>query len=273
MLSKPNSDLNLNVPGSGALKPDTSLPTIPDGVRRIEVSLQGEIVAFATPCHSGNVCLEYMRSMASTYHRLASMGVQPIILTVANDSMVTKARNVLVSLFLDSPAQRLFFIDSDMGWDADECISLIAAMKHTDKDIVAVAGPRKMDTPSFCTMLKNPLTVCPETDMAEAETVGTGFICIHRRVIEKMIEADPDDWFMEFQTKLKTYNIFDTLVEDKTFWSEDYMFCRRAKKLGFKVWVDPRYALTHVGVKAWNGKLADGLKAIGEYFPPVKPLD
>ena len=40
--------------------------------------------------------------------------------------------------------------------------------------------------------------------------------------------------------------------------SEDWAFCDRARKLGFKVWLDPSIFINHVGEYSWN--LADAIR-------------
>jgi GT2 family glycosyltransferase len=34
---------------------------------------------------------------------------------------------------------------------------------------------------------------------------------------------------------------------------EDYLFCDRARELGFEVWVDPSIELGHMGVQEYKG--------------------
>jgi hypothetical protein len=38
--------------------------------------------------------------------------------------------------------------------------------------------------------------------------------------------------------------------------SEDYYFSRLAQNLGFKIWLDPRISLVHMGTYAFNGDVS-----------------
>src|SRR5690242_14573405 len=57
------------------------------------------------------------------------------------------ARNAATAEFLNSPANRLLFIDSDMIWKPDDVIRLLAM--STVMDIVTVAYPGRSDPPTF----------------------------------------------------------------------------------------------------------------------------
>ena len=51
---------------------------------------------------------------------------------------VTRARNILSAMFMESTASHLFFIDADIEFDVD---SILRALAY-DKDIVIVAYPK-----------------------------------------------------------------------------------------------------------------------------------
>jgi hypothetical protein len=228
------------------------------------VSIHGMRVAISTPCYAGKFDEPYVRSLALTLPRLLGAGINYCLSTVPNESLIGKARNALVHRFLKSECTHLWFIDSDMGWNPDQVLRLFAS----GKDVVGAAGPRKMEEPSFCALLEHPLTVCPKTGMYKATAVGTGCIVIARRVFEHMMDCDPDNWYMDYSTKEKTYNFFDTQVHQRNFWSEDYSFCARWSSLQGEIWVDPMFTLEHVGQKTYKGALADVFKNYGNYFMP-----
>ena len=48
---------------------------------------------------------------------------------------------------------------------------------------------------------------------------------------------------------------FDTVIDpdSKRYLSEDYMFCRYARKAGMKVWVCPWIKLQHIGNYTFKG--------------------
>ena len=40
----------------------------------------------------------------------------------------------------------------------------------------------------------------------------------------------------------------ENLTREGEFWGEDYVFCRRARQAGFKIWIDPSIKLDHAGI-------------------------
>jgi hypothetical protein len=47
---------------------------------------------------------------------------------------------------------------------------------------------------------------------------------------------------------------------DHQYFTEDYVFCRRFRAIGGKVWVDPILELDHTGTKVFRGCLFDYLQ-------------
>jgi hypothetical protein len=95
----------------------------------------------------------------------------------------------------------------------------------------------------------------------ECEHVTTGFMCIKREVIEKLIRGSE---YLEYNVpdaktdvRLVRYKIFDTGISPSTneLLGEDYWFCERAREAGFKVWLQPDVQLTHTGTYVFRGSL------------------
>jgi hypothetical protein len=96
--------------------------------------------------------------------------------------------------------------------------------------------------------------------MVKAQAVGTGCIVIARRVLEHMIEQYPDNWYYDYATGEKVYQLFETHIDERhNFWSEDYTFCKKWTKLGGEIWIDPHIELDHVGPNVWTGSLQEGV--------------
>jgi hypothetical protein len=73
---------------------------------------------------------------------------------------------------------------------------------------------------------------------------------IERKVIEALSEKRKHLFFLPKEAKpgaQKLQVIFERMMVEGRRWSGDLNFCREARLLGFKIWVDP-------GVKVWHHK-------------------
>lgn len=220
-------------------------------------------VFIATPAHSGEVTTAYTYSLCSSISDLKQNGYEVELFFLNYESVISKARNIVVSKFLESDCTHLMFIDGDMAWPKDAVRKLI----ETKKDLVAAAGVRKSLPVSFCTNLEitdGKATFCATTNCIRVNEVGTGFMLITKRVVDRLVGAAPNRWYYENSTNkssTKIYILFENQFDEETKdnWSEDYAFCRNWRKLGGEVWVDPSIALGHYGKYNYEGKLQDEL--------------
>lgn len=238
----------------------------------------------ATPCYGGMVHEPYLRGMTSLVGAAGSIGMSVNIATITNESLITRARNELVKYLLMTDCTHLFFIDSDILFKPDD---VFRALLH-DKDVVAGAYPlkkirwdninasavqsvediKRMSTDYVINIKfaneeqKNSSRVPVVQGLIEVYDAGTGFMCIKRHVIEKMINAYPETRYVKEQSMPlfsgddgARWALFDTMIdEDGRYLSEDYTFCRRWQKLGQKIWLDPLTNLSHVGSHIFEGQ-------------------
>jgi len=94
---------------------------------------------------------------------------------------------------------------------------------------------------------------------AEVKHLATGFMMIRRDTLEIMMAALPetkytdDIGFLSGRENDFAYALFDCGVEEGHYYSEDWMFCHRWKKLGGSIWVDVSINLTHTGNEDFRG--------------------
>ena len=101
--------------------------------------LKKQNIFFATPCYGGMITDQFFLSMFKTTQALSQIPCSFRLTTLRNESLVTRARNILVAMFLDSEATHLFFLDADIEWQPEAIMRAVSA----DKDIVAGAYPKK----------------------------------------------------------------------------------------------------------------------------------
>ena len=169
---------------------------------------------------------------------------------VCGDSLVSRARNTLTMDFLKSDCTHLLFIDSDLVFSLEQIQRIIS---HGE-DIVGGFYPKKKDGP--CELVYNPLIPAATMDarrLTEVRYIGTGFMCIARRVFEKMIEELGDELIFKVDTKEKVgfdfwpVGVYKYADGARRYLSEDWYFCQRAIDLGFKIYGDNGIALKHSG--------------------------
>ena len=256
--------------------------------------IKGKRVMVATPCYGGQLSVYYFKSFIDLVKEFQNRGVDYIIQMISNESLITRARNTIVSNFYrykdnNGTLDYLMFIDSDIQFDPDAVIRLIG---H-DKDVVVAPYPMKMinfnqveykslsarelamNTTEYVINLKfeseeqrQKGQINLHEGLMEVIDGGTGFMLIKRSVIEKMIKHYPEltytndahevkvDGTTAFDTVNTNYALFDTMIDpdDKRYLSEDYAFCRRWQMMGGQVWLDPFITLNHVGNHIFQGK-------------------
>ncbi len=177
---------------------------------------------------------------------------------VEGDAAIARSRNRVATSFLESKNDILLFMDDDVAYDCRQLQLMILAMRHYDLDIVGAAYSTKEEkAPVFALRTLTGQESIPfgeEGLIYPVRYVSGGCMAIHRRVFEKMIK-DGDKQLCHPDT-VKFYSFFDTMEKDidgKHSWlSEDWAFCERALEAGFKVWVDTRVKLDHIGEKVYN---------------------
>jgi hypothetical protein len=218
----------------------------------------------ATPCYGGMLTDQYFHSIIILGQELSRLKIDYGIYTIRNESLVTRARNSLVAMFLESSYTDLIFIDSDIRFDPASVPRMLASGKPVIGGAYSVKQIPPRYTLSFC-FDGDPADrnlVADKGDIEVAE-IGTGFLLIRREVLEKMMEAYPD---LKYTNDISTYpeklgpffyTFFDTVLDpvSRRYLSEDYAFCRRWRDIGGRVWLDPKTVLDHIGSNAFSGNV------------------
>jgi len=255
--------------------------------KKLEVrldDLRKERIFIATPCYGGQLTEAYFRSTIRLLTFCNQHQIPVAFGTIANESLVTRARNVLVAYFLQSNFTRLMFIDADIEYQVEDVIKLIA---H-NKDVAVGAYPKKgvnwqriresvkqTEEPlddkaiasfgsdyaiNFKFLNREQKQIAIENGLIRLHDGATGFMMIKREVIDKMIEKYPE---LKYNNDLNTppelnphfYAFFDTMIDpkDKRYLSEDYTFSRRWQDIGGEIWLDPSISLNHYGSFNFQG--------------------
>ena len=217
-------------------------------------------IFFATPCYGGMVTDQFFLSMFRVSQTFMQHGINFRITTLRNESLITRGRNILTAMFLESDCSHLMFIDADIEFQADDLLRMMAY----DKPIMAAAYPKKALPIQYAINFKfinqEKKQIRIENGAVEVLDASTGFFLVKREVVEKMMQAYPElhyrnDSNIDEKFNKYCYSFFDTIhdPEDNRYLSEDYTFCRRWQKLGGEIWLDPNTKLNHVGTYSFEG--------------------
>ena len=203
------------------------------------------ILKVVTPCYGGVVTSKYFHSVMNLGQYLSKVGVSMSVETLPNCSLISLGRNIMVQRALQDPDwTHLMWIDADIEFDP-RCIH---SMLVDDKDIIGGMYPKKGLPIDFAS---SPMRGGEDTEyLMETDYCATGFLLIKRKVIEGMIEFYPERQFF-YQGSDQFYDLFPSFIDtespNRLYLTEDYGFCKLARKAGYKSFMSKRFALSHHG--------------------------
>ena len=179
----------------------------------------------------------------------------------SQDSIIEHARNVLVAKFRQTDCTDMLCVDSDVAWGPGVFTKL---MLH-NVDLVAGAYRTKNEIEKY--MVRTFPDVLAHIDEAtgllEVETVPAGFLRLTRACVERMVDAHQDEWFFAANcADLKIHRLFAISLQGHSLVGEDFLFCKRWRAIGGKVWVDTTLPMHHIGRKGamFTGTYGDFLR-------------
>ncbi len=244
----------------------------------------------ATPMYGGMAHGLYIKSSLDLQTTFSRYGVDTKFSFLFNESLITRARNYLVDEFLRTDFTHLLFIDSDIHYNPQDVIAMLAL----DKDVIGGPYPKKsINWKNVAEAARKHPDLDPRelenlvgeyvfnvvkgtqtfsvTEPLEVMEIGTGYMLIKREVFEKMKEAYPQIHYKpdhvgqaNFDGSRYIHAFFDTVIDTKEsitgggsdrYLSEDYMFCQMWRKIGGKIWLCPWMRTQHVGTYAFTGNM------------------
>ena len=244
----------------------------------------------ATPMYGGMNHGLYMKSCLDLQTVMIRYGIETKFSFLFNESLITRARNYLVDEFLRTDFTHLMFIDSDIHFDPNDIVALMAL----DKDVIGGPYPKKSINWNNIaeTARKHPdlnprelenlvgeyvFNVVKGTQQfqvsepLEVMEIGTGHMMIKRGVFDKMQEAYPQIKYKpdhigqaHFDGSRYIHAYFDTVIDtvdscvgggSDRYLSEDYMFCQMWRKIGGQVYLCPWMKTQHIGTYAFTGNM------------------
>jgi len=244
----------------------------------------------ATPMYGGMAHGLYIKSSLDLQTTMNKYAIETKFSFLFNESLITRARNYLVDEFLRSDHTHLLFIDSDIHYNPQDVLALMAL----DKDVIGGPYPKKsMNWGNIAQAARANPDMDPKeleqlvgeyvfnvvkgtkqfsvTEPLEVMEIGTGFMMVKREVFERMekeyptIKYKPDHIGQaNFDGTRYIHAYFDTVIDTKDsitgggserYLSEDYMFCQMWRKLGGSIFLCPWMKTQHVGTYAFTGNM------------------
>lgn len=210
----------------------------------------------ATPMYGGQNVGMYMKACLDLQGICMQYGIEIRFSFLFNESLITRARNYLVDEFLRSGYTHLLFIDSDIHFDPNDVLALIAL----NKDVVGAPYPKKsINWRNIATaMARNP-TITPGeldaltgdyvfnpipgtkqfkvTEPLEVMEIGTGYMLIKREVFDKFREAYPKLNYKpdhvgqaNFDGSRYIHAYFDTVIDNGYTFDDVHALMEKAAK-------------------------------------------
>jgi hypothetical protein len=241
-------------------QPTTTAPSNPaqTGQMNIQVNLdylKTTRVHMCMPCYGGQLTEQTFMSYIKWSNTARQLGLDWTVETMTNESLISRARNTLVSKFLfTKESTHLMFIDADIGWEPWHLLVMLDAQK----DVIGGLYPMKSLPIKWCVNgIPGQPEPAPDQNLIEVSKTGTGFMLIKRDVFEKLDAHPATTPFkndiglpQELDPYMKTY--FDTAVREGRYYSEDWTFCENWRDIGGQVWVDKRVLLRHTGTYTFD---------------------
>jgi hypothetical protein len=251
----------------------------------------------AVPMYGGQCAGMYAKSSNDLSALCARYDIPLQFYYLFNESLITRARNYCCDEFMRSDAQHLMFIDSDIGFNPNDVLALMALQAQDEEkyDIIGGPYPKKCiswekikhavdkgvadEDPNVLEKFvgdyvfnpKGGQSEIPLNEPVEVLEIGTGFMMITKKAMQKFADSYPQYSYKPDHVRTTNFDgsreimmYFQAEVDPKSkrYLSEDYWFCQKAHEVGLRTWFCPWMALQHVGTYIFGGSLAD-LASIG----------
>ena len=220
----------------------------------------GKKLMIGIPAYDHKVSCKQAVSLVKFGQKALAHGIDIQISSVCGCSVVSRARNLIAQDFLESDCEHLLFLDSDINFEADSILRLLAW--NQEHAIVAGAYEARKagkvyiltldGTDDFIKM--NPM------GLVKAQRVATGFMMIQRRVFEVLKEKHPEWEHKDTNSERMLYSFFDFLSTPEGYQGEDFLFCKRTIEAGINdIWIDPTIKLGHMGIHEFTSDFGNDI--------------
>lgn len=169
-----------------------------------------------------------------------------------NDALIDRVRAIAVTNWLRNSAADVFLmIDDDIIFNIADATK-VAELARSTRSIACAAYPVHGGSHFACRLLESNIMFGPTCEPIKIKYAGTGFMAVHRDVINAIVKHDNMPLCHDDDPNLTMYPLFTPApIQFDDGWqylSEDWAFCQRAENAGFDIWLDPSVIIGHMGV-------------------------
>jgi len=192
-----------------------------------------------------------------------------------NDSLISRVRNVHISMFLNEYKDCDYFMSLDSDIEVVNCFStnnIFSKLIAHDKDFVGgLYALKQFDGPPSCSSIPldgtDRAAIPFDQGLIPMRWLSAGCWCIKRSAVEKMVEHYPELTYVGDDNVtgkpihgLYNPDIFDienanTKQTFRKYLSEDWSWCERWRNIGGEIYADTGIVLRHLGkipYSLWN---------------------
>ena len=233
-----------------------------------------------TPVHS-DVSIHYMKACLDL-QKECILNKTKITFQLMKSSLVTQGRNLCASEFMNSDADQMLFIDSDIEFTTRSVYRLF----KSPYEVSLIPYPMKQKTDSkfrkdfetrpdssihsmghlFPIEIPDINDIRPQDGFIEVSKGPTGMMMIKRSAFDKLKEHYKELTIVqktlvngELIDRPNYYNFFDTYwsPKNKTYMGEDFYFCKLWTSIGGKIYALCDEEISHIGEYKYSGKVKD----------------
>lgn len=207
-------------------------------------------ILVATPCYGGMLTVAYLRGLFEIVEESANAGVDVNFLVTEGESLVSRARNNLVTTFLKSDYDTLAFIDADIELRGVDFIRL-AKMSGVRGAAVCLKSADHSEMLSCWLDSKRIKRNEMPSEPFRVDYLGAAVMFIDRSAFEALVDTGDVLAYQDAGIG-PGYDFFPCGVVEGTYLSEDYGFCQLLKSAGITIYCDPDIQVKHYGAAFWQ---------------------
>ena len=210
-------------------------------------------ILIGTPAYNGQIHVDYLHAILD----FAKAGIPYSVVTIGNESLITRARNTLIAAFHSMPVfSHLLFLDADVYLDAKG----LSDMVNHEKDVIGAPVYLKGRDSEGNQTLNTDANPQKLPILQSVDRVGTAAFLLSRAAVSSLVQHAIDEKRVYENHKMLQrpelpethYDIFRVGISNGEYLSEDFWVCRELRSLGYEVFVDTSVYTRHNGMVAFD---------------------